>query len=116
VLPLYTNVEKLDWAIVEASRDLYGGSARVFLHGILPQTLPGLVTAVILTFIPAMGSFVIPDLLGGGKTWLLGNLIQHQFGISRDFPFGAAVSLVLTLITMAGLLVLRRSGDEVTFL
>ena len=116
VLPLYTNVEKLDWAIVEASRDLYSGPARTFLHGILPQTLPGLVTAVILTFIPAMGAFVIPDLLGGGKSWMLGNLVQHQFGVSRDFPFGAAVSLVLTLLTMAGLLVLRRSGEEVSIL
>jgi hypothetical protein len=116
VLPLYTNVEKLDWALVEASRDLYAGSVRVFFHAIFPQTLPGLVTAVILTFIPAMGAFVIPDLLGGGKTWMLGNLIQHQFGVSRDFPFGAAVSLVLTFLTMVGLLVLRRSGDEVTFL
>ena len=116
VLPLYTNVEKLDWAIVEASRDLYAGPARTFFHGIVPQTLPGLLTAVILTFIPAMGAFVIPDLLGGGRSWMLGNLIQHQFGVSRDFPFGAAVSLVLTLLTMAGLLVLRRSGEEVSIL
>jgi spermidine/putrescine transport system permease protein len=112
VLPLYTNVEKLDWALLEASRDLYAGPVRVFLHAILPQTLPGLVTAVILTFIPAMGAFVIPDLLGGGRQWMLGNLIQHQFGVSRDFPFGAAVSLVLTFLTLVGLLVLRRAGDE----
>ena len=113
---MYTNVERLDWAIVEASRDLYSRPARTFVHGILPQTFPGLVTAVILTFIPAMGTFVIPDLLGGGKSWMLGNLIQHQFGVSRDFPFGAAVSLVLTFLTMIGLLVLRRSGDEVSLL
>jgi spermidine/putrescine transport system permease protein len=112
VLPLYTNVEKLDWGLLEAGRDLYAGPVRVFLHAILPQTLPGLVTAVILTFIPAMGAFVIPDLLGGGRQWMLGNLIQHQFGVSRDFPFGAAVSLVLTAITLVGLLVLRRAGDE----
>ena len=112
VLPLYTNVEKLDWALVEASRDLYANPVRVFFHAIFPQTLPGLVTALILTFIPAMGAFVIPDLLGGGRQWMLGNLIQHQFGVSRDFPFGAAVSLVLTLITLVGLLVLRRAGDE----
>ena len=116
VLPLYTNVEKLDWALVEAGRDLYAGPGRVFAHAIFPQTLPGLVTAVILTFIPAMGAFLIPDLLGGGKTWMLGNIIQHQFGVSRDFPFGAAVSLVLTLLTMAGLLILRRSGEEVSLL
>jgi spermidine/putrescine transport system permease protein len=116
VLPLYTNVEKLDWAIVEASRDLYSRPARTFFHGILPQTFPGLVTALILTFIPAMGAFVIPDLLGGGRTWMLGNLIQHQFGVSRDFPFGAAVSLALTFLTLVGLLVLRRTGDKVSVL
>ena len=113
VLPLYTNVEKLDWALVEASRDLYSSPARVFAHAILPQTLPGLVAAVILTFIPDMGAFVIPDLLGGGKTWMLGNLIQHQFGVSRDFPFGAAISLVLTLITLAGMLLLRRRSEVI---
>jgi spermidine/putrescine transport system permease protein len=112
VLPLYTNVEKLDWAIVEASRDLYSGPVRVFFHAILPQTLPGLVAAVILTFIPDMGAFVIPDLLGGAKAWMLGNLIQHQFGVSRDFPFGAAISLVLIVITLAGLLVLRRGSER----
>jgi len=112
VLPLYTNAEKLDWSLVEASRDLYSSPVRVFAHAILPQTLPGLVAAVILTFIPGLGAFVIPDLLGGGKSWMLGNLIQHQFGVSRDFPFGAAVSLVLTAITLVGLMVLRRAGDE----
>jgi spermidine/putrescine transport system permease protein len=112
VLPLYTNVEKLDWGIVEASQDLYARPLRTFLHAILPQTLPGLATAVILTFIPAMGAFVIPDILGGGKSWLLGNLIQHQFGVSRDFPFGAAVSLVLTLLTLAAFAAGRGSGEE----
>lgn len=114
VLPLYTNVEKLDWALVEASRDLYSSPPRVFAHAILPQTLPGLVAAVILTFIPDMGAFVIPDLLGGGKTWMLGNLIQHQFGVSRDFPFGAAISLVLTLLTLAGMMVLRRRSEGIS--
>jgi len=112
VLPLYTNVEKLDWGIVEASQDLYARPVGTFLHAILPQTLPGLATAVILTFIPAMGAFVIPDILGGGKSWLLGNLIQHQFGVSRDFPFGAAVSLVLTLLTLAAFAVGRGRGEE----
>ena len=112
VLPLYGNVEKLDWGVVEASQDLYARPVRTFLHAILPQTLPGLSTAVILTFIPAMGAFVIPDILGGGKSWLLGNLIQHQFGVSRDFPFGAAVSLVLTLLTLACFAVGRGRGES----
>jgi spermidine/putrescine transport system permease protein len=113
VLPLYGNVEKLDWGIVEASQDLYARPLRTFLHAILPQTLPGLSTAVILTFIPAMGAFVIPDILGGGKSWLLGNLIQHQFGVSRDFPFGAAVSLVLTLLTLACFAAARGRGEGI---
>ena len=59
-----------------------------------------------------MGAFVVPDILGGGRTWLLGNLIQHQFGVSRDFPFGAAVSLVLMLVTLLASLALRGRGEE----
>lgn len=107
-LPIYTNVERLDWSLVEAAQDLYAGRWAIFRHGILPQTVPGLATAMIMTFIPAMGSFVVPDLLGGARAWLVGNLIQQQFGPSRDWPFGAAVSLGLMILTMAGLFVLRR--------
>lgn len=107
VLPLYTSVERLDWAIVEAAQDLYASRWRVFWHAILPQTLPGLLVATILTFIPAMGAFVVPDLLGGAKYMLVGNLIQQQFGASRDWPFGAAVSLGLMVLTLAGLFILR---------
>jgi spermidine/putrescine transport system permease protein len=112
VLPLYTNVERLDWSIVEAAQDLYASRIRIFLHGVVPQTLPGLVVATILTFIPAMGAFVVPDLLGGAKTMLAGNLIQQQFGPSRDWPFGAAVSLGLMVLTLIGLFALRRRGKE----
>jgi len=110
-LPLYSSVERLDWSIVEAAQDLYASRLRIFFQAILPQTLPGLVVAVILTFIPAMGVFVVPDLLGGAKYMLVGNLIQQQFGQSRDWPFGAAVSLALMILTLAGLLLLRKRGD-----
>ena len=110
VLPLYTSVERLDWSVVEAAQDLYASRLRVFLQAILPQTLPGLTVALILTFIPAMGAFVVPDLLGGARYMLVGNLIQQQFGSSRDWPFGAAVSLGLMLLTLAGLFILRRRG------
>jgi len=110
VLPLYTNIERLDWSIVEAAQDLYASKPRIFFHAILPQTLPGLVTAIILTFIPAMGAFIVPDLLGGAKTMLAGNLIQQQFGASRDWPFGAAVSFGLMLLTLAGLFLLRKKN------
>ena len=80
VLPLYTSVEKLDWSIAEAAADLGADGARVFRHAILPQLLPGMVAGIILVFIPATGQFVVPDLLGGAKTVMLGNAIQQQFG------------------------------------
>lgn len=112
-LPLYTSVERLDWSLLEAARDLYASRRRVFVHAILPQTLPGLTVAVILTFIPAMGIFLVPDLLGGARTMLVGNVIQQQFGQSRDIPFGAAVSLALMALTLVGLFGLRRYGRGV---
>lgn len=112
-LPLFTSVERLDWSLVEAARDLYASKGRTFWHAILPQTLPGLAVAVVLTFIPAMGVFVVPDLLGGARTMLVGNVIQQQFSASRDWPFGAAVSLALMVLTLVGLFVLRRYRREV---
>ncbi|MBW6394427.1 MAG: ABC transporter permease [Thermus sp.] len=113
VLPLYSSVERMDESLLEAVRDLYGGPVRVFLHGILPQTLPGLTVGVILTFIPAMGMFVVPDLLGGAKHLLVGNLIQQAFYTMRDWPYGAALSLVLILLTLVALRLYRRYGKEV---
>ena len=112
-LPLYASVERLDWALVEAAQDLYASPVRVFTQAVLPQTLPGLSVGIILTFIPAMGMFVVPDLLGGAKYMLVGNLIQQQFGPSRDWPFGAAVSMGLMLLTMIGLWIYRRRGLEI---
>ncbi|WP_027891621.1 ABC transporter permease [Calidithermus chliarophilus] len=113
VLPLYSSVERIDSSLIEAARDLYASRARVFFQAILPQTLPGLTVGVILTFIPAMGMFVIPDLLGGAKYLLVGNLIQQQFGASRDWPFAAAISLGLMALTLVALRVYRRSGKDV---
>ena len=115
-LPLYSSVERLDWALVEAAQDLYGSRVRVFMQAILPQTLPGLSVGVILTFVPAMGMFVVPDLLGGAKYMLVGNLIQQQFGASRDWPFGAAISMALMVLTMISLQMYRRRGKGVDIL
>lgn len=112
VLPLYSSVEKLDWSLVEAATDLYSSKKRIFMQAILPQTLPGLSVGTILTFVPAMGMFLIPDLLGGAKYMLVGNLIQQQFGKSRDWPFGAAVSLALMVLTLIGLFLFRRKGED----
>jgi spermidine/putrescine transport system permease protein len=112
VLPLYTAVEKVDWAIAEAAMDLGADSPRVFRHAILPQVAPGLLAGVILVFIPATGQFVIPDLLGGAKTALLGNAIQQQFGGSRDWPFGSALALVGMAVVLGGLWIYARRAGE----
>jgi len=112
ILPIYTSVERLDWSIPEAARDLYGSRWAVFRHGILPQTRGGLIVAAIITFIPALGMFVVSDLLGGGRYELLGNLIQRQFFTSRDFPFGAALSFTLILATLIALRLYRRHAEE----
>ncbi len=114
-LPLYASVERLDWTLVEAAQDLYASRVRVFMQAILPQTLPGLSVGVILTFVPAMGMFVVPDLLGGAKYMLVGNLIQQQFGASRDWPFGAAISMGLMILTMISLQLYRRRSREIKF-
>lgn len=113
VMPLFSSVERLDWSLVEAAQDLYSSRVRTFFQGIWPQTLPGLTVGIILTFIPAMGMFVIPDLLGGAKYLLVGNLIQQQFYSSRDYPYGAAVSLGLMILTLFGLAIYRRRGQGV---
>lgn len=111
-LPLYSSVEKLDWSIVEAAVDLYSGKWRVFRHAILPQTMSGLSVGITLTFVPAMGMFVVPDMLGGARYMLIGNLIQQQFGSSRDWPFGAALSLVLMILTLGALKAAYSSGNK----
>jgi len=103
VLPLYASVEKIDWSIAEAAADLGADKARVFWHAILPQVMPGVVAGIILVGIPAMGQFVIPDLLGGGKTQMLGNAIAQQFGASRDWPFGSAIACLGMAMVMVGL-------------
>ena len=111
-LPLYSAVEKLDWSILEAANDLYAGRWRTFRHAILPQTMPGLSVGITLTFVPAMGMFVVPDMLGGAKYMLIGNLIQQQFGSSRDWPFGAALSLVLMILTLGALMAANAAGRK----
>ncbi len=112
-LPLYASVEKIDWSIAEAASDLGANRWRVFWHALLPQVKPGLMAGGILVFIAATGQFVIPDLMGGAKTVLLGNAIQQQFGFSRDWPFGSAISCLAMLIVLLGLwLFARNAGEE----
>ncbi len=112
VLPLYTSVERLDWGIVEAARDLYAGPVRTFYHGILSQMKPGIIASVILTLVPSLGMYVISDLLGAGKYMLIGNLIQQQFGSASDWPFGAMLGIVLILSSVISLVIFQRTGGK----
>lgn len=112
VLPLYTSVERLDWGVVEASRDLYAGPIRTFYHGILSQMMPGIIASVILTLVPSLGMYVISDLLGGGKYMLIGNLIQQQFGAAMDWPFGAMLGSVLIICSVISLVIFQRVGGK----
>jgi spermidine/putrescine transport system permease protein len=115
-LPLYASVEKLDWTLAEAAMDLGAHRWNVFRHAVLPQIKPGLIAGFVLVFLPATGQFVIPDLLGGAKTMLVGNVIQQQFGSAGDWPFGAAIAVVSLLVVMLGLWLLSRKGREVELL
>ena len=100
ILPLYTSLEKIENSILEAAADLGAPPWRVFLRVTLPLSVPGMIAGTILVFIPAMGMFVIPDLMGGAKTILVGNVIRNQFLTARDWPFGAAASMILMVLTI----------------
>jgi spermidine/putrescine transport system permease protein len=108
ILPLYTSLEKLDPSLLEAAADLGARPWRAFLRVTLPLSLPGIIAGSILVFIPAMGMFVVPDLMGGAKTVLVGNLIRNQFFTARDWPFGSAASMVLMALTLVVTLIYTR--------
>ncbi len=111
VLPLYVSLEKFDFSLLEAARDLGAPPRRVLTRVLLPLTKPGIVTGTIFVFTPALGEFVIPDLLGGAKTMLVGNLITEQFLKTRDWPFGSALSLMVMAIVMICLMFYLRTSD-----
>jgi spermidine/putrescine transport system permease protein len=100
ILPLYTSLEKIENAQLEAAADLGARPWRAFLRITLPLSIPGMIAGSILVFIPAMGMFVVPDLMGGAKSILVGSLIRNQFLTARDWPFGSAASMVLLLSTL----------------
>ena len=100
IIPLYVSLEKLDPTLLEAAADLGADARRTFTRVVVPQTMPGIVAGCVLVFIPSLGAYLAPDLLGGGKTAYIGNLIQSQFAVARDMPFGAALSFVLSLVVV----------------
>ena len=104
VLPLYAAMERLDSSVVEAAWDLYATGWSVFWRVVLPLTKPGVVAGCILVFIPSLGAFITPDLLGGAKTMMVGNLIQHEYLVVRDWPLGSAISFSLMALVLLGVL------------
>jgi spermidine/putrescine transport system permease protein len=105
VLPLYASLEKLDFRLVEAGYDLYASRRKVLWHVIIPLVKPGIVAGSILVFIPAIGDYIIAQILGGGKRMMLGNLIAQQFGTARNWPQGSALALTLMSVVMVALVV-----------
>lgn len=103
VLPLYVSIEKFDFSLMEAAKDLGASPLRVLTRVLFPLTQTGIMTGLVLVFTPALGEFVIPDLLGGARVMLMGNLITEQFLKTRDWPFGAALSLILILMVLVSL-------------
>lgn len=99
ILSVYSSTDKMDWSLVEASRDLGATRLQAFLTVTVKMTLPGIMSGIVLVFIPSMGLFFIADILGGGKVMLVGNLIQNQLNNGRDWPFAAALSVVLMIFT-----------------
>ena len=114
ILPVYTSVEKMDWSMAEAGRDLGASPARVFLTVTLPLTASGLMTGCVLVFVPSLALFFMSDLLGGPSDILIGNLVHDQLLKSRDWPFAAALSVVLLVITWIIMTVYRKLGGKDT--
>jgi spermidine/putrescine transport system permease protein len=104
-LPLFAAVDNLDRAQIEASLDLGANRIQTFLKVVLPQTLPGIMGGAVIVFIPSVGNFIVPDVLGGAKGLMIGNLVEQQFLSSRNWPFGSALSMIIMTVVLAVLLV-----------
>jgi spermidine/putrescine transport system permease protein len=114
VLPLYASMEKLDFRLIEAGYDLYATPFQVLRRIIIPLVKPGMIAGSILVFIPSLGAYVTPSVLGGGKNMMVGNLIELQFGQGRNWPLGSAISITLMVIVMAALLAYVRNAGSPT--
>ena len=112
ILPIYASLERLDFRLVEAGYDLYASRWKVLKRIIIPLVKPGVIAGSILVFIPSLGAYVTPRVLGGGKNLMLGNLIELQFGQGRNWPLGAALSLTLLAIVMVALIIYVRTTQS----
>ena len=112
ILPLYAAIERMDWSLVEASRDLGASGWQTFRSVTFPLSRPGVIAGSILVFIPSLGAYVTPEILGGAKTTLLGSYIVTQFLTARNWPVGASVSTVLMMVMLGATLVYFRNGGR----
>jgi spermidine/putrescine transport system permease protein len=110
VLPCYAAIERLDFSLLEAAEDLYANEVKAFARVTFPLTLPGIVAGSMLVFVPSLGAYVTPDLLGGARSVMIGNVIQSQFLSVRDYPFGSAFSFVLMAMMLLATLIYFRMG------
>ncbi len=114
VLPVYVALEKVDPRLVEAAHDLYAGRATILRRIVWPLAKPGVAAGLVLVFVPTLGAFLAPDILGGGKRLMIGSLIQQQFSSSRDWSFGAALSMILMVFVLGSMMLgaWRRAGRQ----
>ena len=112
VLPCFAAIDRLNYSLVEAAQDLYANRFKTFMRVVLPLTLPGIIAGSVLVFIPSLGAYITPDLLGGARSVMLGNVIYSQFMTARDYPFGAAISFVLMSVMLVGTLLYFRLGTS----
>jgi spermidine/putrescine transport system permease protein len=114
ILPLYSNLERVNWSLLEAAADLGANAYQSFTHVLLPLTVPGIVAGSVVVFIPSLGAYVTPDLMGGGQVTLLGNLLQQQFMTVRNWPFGSAIGFIMMAIMLLAIIIYFRilSGSE----
>lgn len=112
IIPIYNALEKLDHSLVEAAADLGAGKGRIFRKIIFPLSLPGVISGITMTFMPAVTTFVISKLLGGGQSTLIGDVIENQFKVSNDWNFGSALSLVLMIIILLSMRIMTKYEEE----
>ncbi len=112
ILPLYASLDKVDWSLLEAAADLGANRVRSFIRVLIPLTAPGIAAGSIIVFIPSLGAYVTPDLMGGAKVSLVGNLLQQQFMTVRDWPFGSAIGFILMAIMLIAIIIYFRVSEE----
>jgi len=113
VLPLFASIDKLDFGLLEASNDLGANKVKTFFNVTLPLTSPGIFSGTILVFIPSLGYFFVSDIMGGGKSQLIGNLIENQFKAANNWPFGAALSMLLIIMIIIIVSIYKRCGGDI---